>query len=68
MSEDFYNGASVTWKSHGGEAHGHVVKKITAPMKIKGNNVAASKDNPEFVVQTDSGKRAVHKPSALKKD
>ena len=58
----------VSWKSHGGEAHGKVVKKVTSPMTIKGHKVAASKDNPEFLVETDEGKRAAHKPSALRKD
>lgn len=67
MTRDFKNGDRVSWKSHGGEAHGHVVKKITKPMTIKGSKIAASEDNPEFLVETDSGKRAAHKPSALKK-
>jgi hypothetical protein len=58
----------VSWKSHGGEAVGHVVKKVTAPMKIKGHGVAASADNPEFLVESEkSGGRAAHKPEALKK-
>ena len=61
-------GDKVSWKSHGGEAHGKVVKKVTSPMTIKGHKVAASKDNPEFLVETDEGKRAAHKPSALRKD
>ncbi|WP_246450630.1 DUF2945 domain-containing protein [Sphingomonas rhizophila] len=34
----------------------------------QGHKVAASKDNPEYLVESDkSGKRAAHKPSALKK-
>ena len=67
MSKDVKQGDSVTWNSHGGEAHGKVVKKVTAPMTIKGHKVAASKDNPEFLVETAEGKRAAHKPGALKK-
>lgn len=61
-------GTKVSWKSHGGEAHGKVVKKITAPTTIKSHKVAASKDNPEFIVETDEGKRAAHKASALTKE
>jgi len=34
---------------------------------IKGHKVAASKDNPEYLVETDQGKRAAHKPGALTK-
>lgn len=61
-------GDKVSWKSHGGEAHGKVVKKVTSPTQIKGHKVAASKDNPEFIVETKEGKRAAHKASALTKE
>ena len=61
-------GDKVSWKSHGGEAHGKVVKKQTSPTTIKGHKVAASKDNPEFIVETKEGKRAAHKASALTKE
>ena len=43
------------------------MKKLTKPMDIKGHHVAASKDNPEYLVKTDEGKQAAHKPGALKK-
>jgi hypothetical protein len=33
-----------------------------------GGKVTASKDNPQFIVETDEGKKAAHKASALKKD
>lgn len=68
MTDSLKNGDAVSWNSHGGEAHGKVVKKITSPMQIKGHKVAASADNPEFLVETDTGKRAAHKPDALRKD
>jgi hypothetical protein len=32
---------------------------------IKGHKVAASKDNPEYLVEIGEGKRAAHKASAL---
>jgi hypothetical protein len=60
-------GDHVSWKSHGGEAHGKVVRKATCRTRIKSHTVAASKDNPQFIVETDEGKRAAHKASALKK-
>ena len=60
-------GDKVSWKSHGGTAEGKVVRKVTAPMTIKGHKVAATKENPEFLVETDAGKRAAHKAEALKK-
>jgi len=61
-------GDKVTWKSHGGEAHGKVVKKQTTPTQIKSHKVAASKDEPQFIVETEDGKRAAHKSGALTKE
>lgn len=60
-------GDKVSWNSHGGTAHGMVVKKQTSPTAIKGHKVAASKDDPQFIVETDEGKKAAHKPDALTK-
>ena len=65
--KSFKAGDKVSWKSSGGTAHGKVVKKVTKPMDIKGHHVAASKDNPEYLVETDDGKQAAHKAGALKK-
>ena len=64
----FKAGDKVSWSSHGGKAHGHVVRKLTGPMDIKGHHVAASKDNPEYLVESKkTGAKAAHKPSQLKK-
>jgi hypothetical protein len=52
-------GDKVSWASSGGHSTGEVVKKQTTATQIKGHNVAASKDNPEYVVRSDkSGKTA----------
>jgi hypothetical protein len=67
MTASIKTGDRVRWNSHGGTAEGKVVKKLTSPMTIKGHKVAASQDNPEFLVETDEGKRAAHKPQALTK-
>ncbi|HEX8553975.1 MAG TPA: DUF2945 domain-containing protein [Sphingomonas sp.] len=61
------SGDKVTWNSHGGAAHGKVVKKVTSDTKIKDHQVRASKDNPQFIVESDKGGQAAHKASALKK-
>lgn len=61
-------GDKVSWKSHSGTAHGKVLKKQTSPTQIKGHKVAASKDDPQFIVETEEGKKAAHKAKALKKD
>ncbi len=60
-------GDRVVWNSHGGTAEGKVVKKVTRRTSVKGHTVAASKDDPQFIVETDEGKRAAHKPEALRK-
>ncbi len=61
-------GDKVEWDSSGGHSVGKVVKKVTSPTKIKGHKVAASKDNPEYIVKSDkSGGIAAHKPGSLKK-
>jgi len=67
MANSLRAGDRVSWSSHGGTAHGKVVKKVTEPMTIKGHKVAASKDNPEYLVETDDGKRAAHKAESLRK-
>ena len=67
MAKELSKGDKVSWKSHGGTAHGKVVRKATSRTTIKGHKVAASKDNPEYIVETDEGKRAAHKPGALTK-
>ena len=64
---EFKKGDKVSWNSHGGEAHGTVERKQTSETEIKGHKVAASKDNPEYIVKTDKGSEAAHKPDALRK-
>ena len=47
---------------------GRVVRKQTTPTTIKGHKVAASKENPEYIVKSDeTGALAAHKPDALRK-
>ena len=67
MTKQLKSGDRVSWKSHGGTAHGKVVRKLTSSTSIKGHKVAASKDNPEYLVETDEGKQAAHKADALTK-
>ena len=61
-------GDKVSWDHSQGSSTGKVVKKVTSPTQIKGHKVAASKDNPEYIVQSDkTGAKAAHKPSELRK-
>ena len=69
MAKEPKPGDKVTWSTSHGETHGEVVKKQTSKTQIKGHDVAASKDNPEFIVKSaKSGKIAAHKGEALKPD
>lgn len=62
-------GDKVSWETSQGTTKGKVERKLTAPAKIKGHAVAASPENPEYLVRSDkTGARAAHKPGALKKD
>jgi len=67
MAEDLKTGDRVSWKSHGGTAKGKVVRKLTSATQIKGHKVAASKESPEYLVETGEGKKAAHKAAALTK-
>jgi len=67
-AKDFKKGDDVTWKTSNGETEGHVVKTVTEPMKIKKNEIKASKDDPKILVESDkTGAEAAHKPEALQK-
>jgi len=66
---ELHKGDKVSWKSHGGTAHGVVEKKLTSRTKIKDHVVAASPDNPEYLVHSKSGSgKAAHKAGALTKE
>ncbi len=68
MARTLKSGDRVAWQSSGGGSVGRVERKLTSPIKIKGHEVAASQDNPEFLVRSQkSGKIAAHKPSALRR-
>ncbi len=68
MADTLKVGDKVEWHSPQGSVRGTIKKKLTSPTDIKGHHVAASEDNPEFLVVSDkTGAEAAHKPSALKK-
>lgn len=68
MTTEFQKGDKVEWKTAQGVTTGEVKQKLTAPTDIKGHHVAASEDNPQYLVESDkTGNVAAHKPDALKK-
>lgn len=68
MARTLKKGDAVAWETSQGETHGKVVRKQTSRTMIEGHVVAASSDDPQYIVESDkSGKRAAHKPEALRK-
>jgi Hypervirulence associated proteins TUDOR domain len=68
MARRLTPGDRVAWRSGGGASVGRVEREPKSPGKIKGYKVAASEDNPEYLVRSDkSSKVAAHKPSALRR-
>lgn len=68
MSNTFHKGDHVEWESSQGTIHGTVKEKLIAHTKIKGHEVAASPDEPQYLVVSDkTGAEAAHKPDALRK-
>lgn len=67
MPDDIKRGDHVEWTTSQGKTTGIVKRKLTKPTKIKHHEVAASKDNPEYLVESDkSGSEAAHKPESLR--
>ena len=61
-------GDTVSWEHSQGKSTGKVVKKQTTATQIKGHKVKATKDDPQFIVQSGkTGAKAAHKPSELNK-
>ncbi|MDF9816156.1 DUF2945 domain-containing protein [Streptomyces sp. SPB162] len=61
-------GDQVSWSSHGQAVPGKVKKKITGRDEVAGRTVDASKDEPQYEVESDkSGRNAVDKPQSLRK-
>lgn len=67
-AKTFKAGDTVRWDHSQGTTTGKVVRKLTSPTKIKAHKVAASPDNPEYLVESGkTGARAAHRPEELRK-
>ncbi|MFI9061881.1 DUF2945 domain-containing protein [Streptomyces sp. NPDC053429] len=66
--DELRSGDKVSWSSHGKTVSGEVKKKITKRTKAAGRTVDASKDEPQYEVESaKSGRRAFHKPQSLRR-
>src|SRR6185369_1347684 len=61
-------GDHVSWNSEAGRVRGTIRKKIVAPIAFKGYTVHASKDAPQYLIESDKTDHlAMHKGPALRK-
>ena len=58
----------MEWNSEAGHVRGTIKKKITSAIKFKSYTVRASKEVPQYLIQSDTTNHlAMHKGAALKK-
>lgn len=68
MRGEFKTGDHVSWNSEAGRVRGIIRKTIRAPIKFKGYTVRASREEPQYMIESDTTDHvAVHKGSALRK-
>ncbi len=68
MPHSFKAGDHVEWNSEAGRVSGTIKKKITSEITFKGYTVHASKEEPQYLIQSDkTDHQAMHKGSAIKK-
>jgi hypothetical protein len=68
MTHQFKRGDHVEWKSEAGRVRGTILKKFTSETTFKGYRRHATRDEPQYLIQSDKTDHvAMHKGSALKK-
>ena len=67
MSRTLKRGDDVQWNSEAGRVRGIILKKITSDIRIQGYVHHASKNQPEYLIQSDQTDHvAIHKGPALR--
>ena len=68
MKHVFAVGDHVEWNSEAGHVQGTIQKKVSSAITFKGYKVRASKEEPQYLIESDTTDHlAMHKGSALKK-
>jgi hypothetical protein len=68
MSDGLRRGDRVEWTFRGRTVVGRVRRKITSRTEVDGRPVAASKDDPRYVVRSEkSGKETVRRAATLRR-
>ena len=66
MRGEFKTGDHVSWNSEAGRVSGIIRKEISAPILFKGYTVHASREEPQYLIESDKTDHlAMHKGSAL---
>jgi Hypervirulence associated proteins TUDOR domain len=68
MAKELKPGDRVEWNFRGTTVTGKVRRRLTRRTEVGGQVVAASKDDPRYVVRSErSGKETTRRPSALRR-
>ena len=68
MTQQFKRGDKVEWNFRGRTVRGTVRRRLTKRTEIDGKPVAASKDDPRYVVRSDrSGKETTRRTATLRR-
>jgi hypothetical protein len=68
MPGAFKIGDHVSWNSEAGRVSGIIRRKVSAPIEFKGYTVHASRQEPQYLIESDKTEHlAMHKGSALRK-
>jgi Hypervirulence associated proteins TUDOR domain len=67
MAKELQPGDRVEWNFGRGKAIGTVQSKLTASATVGRQKVAATPDDPRYLVVTDTGKEAVKRAATLRK-
>jgi hypothetical protein len=67
MPTEFKRGDRVEWNFRGRPVRGKVRRRLTQRTEVGGQVVAASKDDPRYVVRSEkTGKETIRRPTALR--
>jgi hypothetical protein len=68
MAEELRRGDRVEWNFRGAKVVGTVRRKLTSRTVLDGRVIAASRDDPRYVVRSEkSGKETTRKAQALRR-
>jgi DUF2945 family protein len=68
MAHEFKRGDRVEWNFRGVKVIGRVRRRLTSRTEVGGQVVAASKEDPRYLVRSErSGKETARRPAALRK-